>query len=101
MIEDPSKVLERLEVDESIPEKERKKTLNAMLAMLSYQLKNAESDVKELEQGFKNTEQQCDQLEAEMQREENQIAINNIRKRKDILEWEIREALEEADHMYN
>lgn len=37
-----------------------------MLAILNYQLKSTESEVKELEQGYKKTEQHCQELENEL-----------------------------------
>lgn len=49
IIEDQKDLLDRLENDESIPEKERKKTINTMLAILNYQLKSTDAEVKELE----------------------------------------------------
>lgn len=49
VIEDQKELLDRLENDESIPEKERKKTINTMLAILNYQLKSTDAEVKELE----------------------------------------------------
>lgn len=48
-----------LENDDSIPEQERKKTINTMLAILNYQLKSTADEVKELEKGYQLTEKHC------------------------------------------
>ena len=99
-LDNTKEVLDKLENDQLVSEKERKKTIQTMLTILDYQLKCAKEDVKELDAGCKKTDLECQKLQKELQREENQIAIDNIWKRKDALEQEMRDALATADIMY-
>lgn len=87
--------------DDKITEAERKKTLKCMLDVLEYQLKGAAEEVNDLDQDVKTTEIQCQELAEDMQRDENQIQINAIKLRKENLERELLEALEEADNLQN
>ena len=99
-LDNTKEVLDKLENENLVSEQERKKTIQTMLTILDYQLKCAKQEVKELDEGCKKTDIECKQLERELQRDENQIAINNIRKRKEALEQDMRDALAAADIMY-
>lgn len=65
-LENTKEILDKLESDELISEKEWKKTIQTMLAILDYQVKCAKEEAKELDEGCKRTDKECAALEREL-----------------------------------
>lgn len=89
----------KFEDDPKVTEEQRQKTIDLMIKMLGSHIKEAKEEAKELSKFTKQTEGKIKNFEKELEREEVQVVIDDIKRRRDLANKELNEAMYEADKL--
>lgn len=85
------------EEDPNMTAEQRDKTIDLMIKLLGRHIEDAKEEANELNKFFKKTETKIKGFEAELKREEVQVLIDDIKRRKAIAERDMEESLAEAE----
>lgn len=83
--------------DPNLTAEQRDKTIDLMVKLLGRHIQDAKQDAKELNKFFKETETKIHAFEKELKREEMQVMIDDIKRKKAIAQKEIEESLASAE----
>ncbi|CAI2360051.1 unnamed protein product [Moneuplotes crassus] len=90
----------RIEDDPNVTQKQRDKTIDLMIKMLGRHIEDAKSEAKDLTKFVKDTETRINRFNDQIDEEEAQVVIDDIKRKKDIAKKEMDKGMKEADEEF-
>lgn len=87
------------EVDANVTAEQRDKTIKLMVKLLSRHVEDAKEEASELKTYFKQTEDKIKGFHDQLEREEVQVILDDIKHRKDLAQKEIEESMSGANEL--